>query len=466
MVQRNVARPKVVVTADGAGVVAHAGARLLTDLAEATGLVDRFGEALTVAGRRAGGHDPGRVAVDVAVMLADGGKAIADMAVLRGQPQLFGPVASDATVWRVLDGIDEQALGRLRMARAAAREVAWAQMAETGEGVPAAKAGWYEIPGLTLDIDASVVISHSEKELASPTWKKTFGFHPIFCFLDNTNEALAAILRQGRAGSNTAADHIEVLDQALVQIPDTHRYGSPILVRADSAGSSLKFLRHLRGQRERGLDVRFTVGVAITEQFRVAIDSTRDWVGAIDGDGELRDGAEVAELTHLIDASGYPEGTRFIVRRERPHPGAQLDLFDTIAGYRHQIFATDTPRGGVSIQLLELRHRGHARVEDRIRCGKDAGFGHFPSRQANINQAWLELALTGLDLIAWTQQLLLDGELAKAEPKRLRYQILHTAARIARTARRTYLRLASTWPWTAHLARAFQRLAALPRPVT
>jgi hypothetical protein len=180
------------------------------------------------------------------------------------------------------------------------------------------------------------------------------------------------------------------------------------------------------------------------------------------------DGAQVAEITHLVAPgvlSGYPAGTRLIVRRERPHPGAQLDLFDTVEGFRHQVLATDTPvAGGGSIQYLQARHRAHARVEDRIRCGKDTGFGRFPSRRFNINQVWLELALTGIDLIAWTQMLLLDGEMAAAEPKKLRYRLLHTAARIVRSGRRILLRINASWPWADALAKAFQRLQRLPRP--
>jgi hypothetical protein len=161
--------------------------------------------------------------------------------------------------------------------------------------------------------------------------------------------------------------------------------------------------------------------MAITEPVRTAIAACVDWIPAIDTDRELRDGAEIAELTHLVDLSAYPAGTRMIVRRERPHPGAQLSVFDTVEGLRHQVFITDSPRSTCSLQLLELRHRGHARVEDRIRCGKDSGFGRFPSRQFAINAAWLELALTGIDLLAWTRTLLLHGEHALAEPKKLRY---------------------------------------------
>lgn len=462
-------RPKIAVTADGRGVVGHAGARLLADVAEATGLTEAFADALAWMRRRDSGHGPGRVAVDVAVMLADGGEAIADLAVLRDQPELFGRVASDATAWRVLAGIDGRALAALRAARAAARETAWAQAAETRDGLPASTAAGRQVEGLVLDVDASVVVCHSEKESAAKTWKKTFGYHPIFCFLDATGEALAAILRPGNAGSNTTVDHIEVLDRALAQIPDAHRHGEPVLVRSDSAGCSHGFLEHIRGLREHGVNTCFSVGVAIDEAVRAAINAlpNRIWVPALDADGEIRDGAWVAEITDLADLAGYPDGTRLIVRRERPHPGAQLSLFDTIKGFRHQVFATDTPYASAgSIQLLEARHRAHARVEDRIRCGKDTGFGRFPSRTFAINQAWLELALTGIDLLAWTRTLLLDGDLAKAEPKKLRYRLLHVAARIARSGRRTWLRIASSWPWAPELTAAFTRLQALPRPVT
>jgi hypothetical protein len=459
-------RPRITVSADGRGVVGHAGARLLTDIAEVSGLTGGFAEALESLRQRRRGHDPGRVAVDVAVMLADGGQAIADLAVLRDQGDLFGQVASDPTAWRVLSGMDDDALAALRTARAAAREVAWAQAGEARGALPQAMAAGMAIPGLVLDLDASIVICHSEKQHATRTWKMTFGYHPLFCFLDNTREALAGLLREGRAGSNTTADHITVLDQALEQIPDAHRHGTPILIRCDSAGSSFGFLAHVRGLRQRGVDARFSVGVAITEDVRHAIVQAHRWVPAIDADGGLRDGAEICEITGLVPDHGYPAGTRFIVRRERPHPGAQLSLFDTVEGKRHQVFATDTPAGAGSIQFLEARHRAHARVEDRIRTGKDCGFGRFPSRVFAINAAWLHLALVGIDLLAWTQMLLLDGQLAHAEPKKLRYRLLHVPARITRSARRTRLRIGQTWPWATDLVTAFTRLTALPRPVT
>ncbi|MFD6327908.1 IS1380 family transposase [Streptomyces sp. NPDC058442] len=461
-------RPRLVVSTDGRGVVSHAGSRLLADLADATSLTHAFGDALRRLRPRGIGHDPGRIAVDLAVMLADGGEAIADLALLRDQPGVFGAVASAPTAWRLLAGIDPAALARLRAARAVAREVAWLQAAETRDGIPASHAGGRDLPGLVLDLDATLVTCHSEKEQAAATYKRGFGYHPLLCFLDNTGEALAGVLRPGNAGANTAADHITVLDAALAQIPDAHRHGAEILIRADSAGSAKAFLAHIRALRSRGIRASFSVGYAVTEPVRRAIRCLPEhlWHPAFEQDGSLREGAEVAELTGLVDLPDYPDGTRIIVRRERPHPGAQLSLFDLDEGMRHQVFLTDTPYGQSSLQLLEVRHRAHARVEDRIRCGKTTGFGRFPSRRFQINAAWLELSLAAIDLLAWTQTLLVTGELATAEPKKLRYRLLHAAARITRGARRLHLRIAATWPWRHDLAAAFTRLQALPRPAT
>jgi hypothetical protein len=343
---------------------------MLADIADATGLSREFSRGLASLRQRGTGHDPGPVAVDLAVTLADGGEAISDVAVLRDQPELFGSVASDATAWRVLSDMDSHALQRLRAARAAAREVVWAQIVKTRGELPCATVAGRRIDALVLDLDATIVVCHSEKESATPTWKRTFGYHPLLCFLDNTNEALAGLLREGRAGSNTTADHITVLDQALAQIPSGHRFGSDILVRSDSAGCTYGLLAHVRGLREQGIRAYFSVGVAITEPVREAIRHASGWVPALDPDGGLREGAEVCEISGLVPADDYPEGTRFLVRREHPHPGAQLSMFDTVEGMRHQVIATDTLPGHGSIQFLEARHRAHARVEDRIRCGK------------------------------------------------------------------------------------------------
>ena len=466
--QRTSSRPRLSVTTDGRGVVSHAGSRLLTDLAEVTGLTTGFTETLAGLRERRSVHDPGRVLTDLAVMLADGGEAISDLAVLREQPAVFGPVASTATAWRVLDGVDSELLARLRGARARARERAWLARAELDRALMTVSAGGRPWPGLVLDVDATIVQVHSEKEQASATFKGSFGYHPLLVFLDNTGEALAGVLRPGNAGANTATDHITVTDLALAQLPDADRHGTPILFRADGAGCSRAWLAHLRVLRDqRGLDVEFSVGFTMTAAVQDAILALPPiaWTAAVEADGSLRDGADVAELTGLLPdlaAAGWPTGMRVIVRRERPHPGAQLTFTD-IDGYRFQAFATDTAVG--QLAHLEARHRGHARVEDRIRCGKDTGFGRFPSRSVAINAVWLELALTAIDLLAWTQSMLVDGELAKAEPKALRYRLLHVAARLTRGGRRTYLRLAASWPWSHDLARAFAALTRIPDPL-
>jgi Transposase DDE domain group 1 len=456
------------VTTDGAGVVSHVGSRLLAGLADRSGLTAAFSDALVGLRERRSDHDPGRVLTDLAVLLADGGRCISDLAVLRDQPVLFGPVASTATAWRVLDKVDAAALNRLRSARATAREQLWAQRAETTGPITGHHGGGRVWSGLRIMLDATLVTCHSEKEAAAPTFKGGFGYHPLTAWLDNTGEALAAVLRPGNAGSNTAADHITVTDLALAQVPDEHRHGTPILISADGAGASKDWLAHLRAHRGRGVDLRFSVGFTMTAGVQTAILALPEtaWVEAIDADGSLRDGADVAELTGMLGdltAAGWPAGMRVIVRRERPHPGAQLTFTDH-DGWRFQAFATDTDVG--QLAQLEARHRAHARVEDRIRCAKTHGLARLPSRQFAINAVWIELALTAADLLAWTRTTLLDGPLAVAEPATLRYRLLHVAARITRGQRRLHVRIDEAWPWRDHLAAAFQRLDALPQPVT
>jgi hypothetical protein len=276
-------------------------------------------------------------------------------------------------------------------------------------------------------------------------------------------------LRRGNAGANTAADHIRILDQALAQIPDEHRHGTPVLIRTDTAGCTKAFLAHIRARGEHAVNCEFSVGWAITDRERTAIAliPATVWADAIDADGGHRDGAGIAEITRALPAAalaGYPAGTRVIVRRERPHPGAQLDLMQTRDGWRYTCFATDTRAG--QLAFLDARHRAHARVEDRIRTAKDTGLNHFPSRAFHINATWLAVVMLAVDLLAWTQHLALEGELAAAEPKTPRYRLLHVAARITRGQRRTWLRIQRSWPWAPHLTAAFARLHALPVPMT
>ncbi len=447
------------VTADGTGVVAHAGSVAVRLLADRTGLTTELSKALALA-RFTPVHDRGRVLVDVAVMLAGGGEAIADIDVLRHQGQVLGPVASAPTVWRALDELTPAALVRVERARARVRRHVWAQL----PAVPTSKVAGTDLGEvIVLDVDATLVTAHSEKELARPTFKGGFGYHPLGVWCDNTTELLAVTLRPGNAGANTAADHIEVLGRAIGQIPVAHR--KQLLVRADGAGASHDLLDWLTAQGQiRGRTLHYSVGFAVTERVRDAITLVPKavWAPALDADGHSRDGGDVAELTDLLDLRAWPAGMRVIVRRERPHPGAQLSLFEERDGYRYQTIATNTTSG--QLAFLEARHRAHARVEDRIRHAKDSGLGRFPSREFAINQAWTQITAIAADLIAWLRLLALTGDLAKAEPKTLRYKMLHVPARLTHGGRRRQLRLPKTWPWATAILTAFERVAAIPAP--
>ena len=431
----------VEVTADGEGLVSHAGVALLVELADRVGLTAALSETLAGTRERRSAHDPGRVLRDVAVMLADGGDCVTDVDAYRGQERLFGAKASETTTHRVLKSIDEGLLGRVRASRAQARARVWDAGARPET--------------ITLDIDATLLTAHSDKELAAGNYKHGYGFHPLGCWLDETGEALTAILRPGNAGSNTAEDHFTVLGLALEQLPaeDLHR---EILVRTDIGGATHAFTADCRDA-----GIRFSVGYELNDTVRAAILQVPEtqWLQAINAVGEDRDGAWVAELTDRLELSGWPEGSRLIVRRERPHPGAQFTIFDE-HGYRHTCFLTD--QDGENVAALELRHRGRARVEDSIRAGKDTGMRNLPHHAFEHNQTWLETSLIAQDLLTWTKLICLDGELAIAEPKRLRHRLLHTAGRIVRHGRRTRLRLQADWPWAPALVAAFARLRAIP----
>jgi hypothetical protein len=432
------------VSADGQGLISHAGAALLSELADRLGLTEALSEALAPTRERRSAHDPGRVLRDLAVAVADGGDCVADLEALHGQRRLFGEVASETTAHRVLKSIDEEVLERLRCARAEALARAW----EAGS----------RPERITLDIDATILEAHSEKEEAAGTYKRSFGFHPLLCYCDETGEALAGELRPGNAGSNTAADHFEVLCSALGQLPAEVVEQAEILVRADVGGATHAFTADCREAR-----IRFSVGYELDERVRRAILKTPEsaWESAIEADGEEREGAWVAELTDSLELSAWPEGARLICRRERPHPGAQFTVFDS-GGYRYTCFLTDQPDD--EIAQLELRHRRRARVEDRIREGKEVGMRNLPHHAFAANRAWLELSLIAQNLLCWTRALLLDGELALAEPKRLRHRLLHVAARLVRSGRRARLRLQADWPWAEALVCAFRRLRSLPAP--
>jgi hypothetical protein len=435
----------VEVTPDGHGLVSHAGAWLLARVADRTGLTRALSRELGPLKERASGHDIGRVVRDLAVMLANGGDCVADMGGVRDQAALFGPVASDSTAFRVIDRIasDPAGLERLRAAHARARERVW-ELA----GAP---------QKLTIDLDATLIGAHSDKEGAAGTFKGGFGFHPMLAYADETGEALAGELRPGNAGANTAVDQIAVLEQALEQIPTSHVEDIELVLRADSAGATHELLDFCRQAR-----VRFSVGYDLTEPVRDAIDgmAATAWVAALDQDGQERPNGHVAEITDALDLSGWPEGSRVLVRRERAHPGAQLTFTDR-DGHRFQAILTDQPG---AIAVIERDHRARARVEDHIRNDKDTGLRNLPFRDFEHNRVWLQIARLAHDLIAWMQTLLLTGEGARCEPKRLRYRLLHVAARLAFHARTARLRLQANWPWATDLAAAFTRLKALPAP--
>jgi len=427
------------VSADDDALTSRAGTALLSGLADKLGLTSALTQALRVHSRSVR-HEPGRIVRDLAVMLADGGDCMADLGALRDQGVLFGPVASEATAYRCVERLDEGMLAQIRAARAAARARAW-KLGQTPRR-------------LILDIDATLITAHSEKEGAAGTYKGGFGFHPLLCFEATSGEALAGILRPGNAGSNTAADHITVLDRALEELPA--RAASPgTLVRCDSGGATHAFLAAVAA---RGL--AFSVGCDLTERVRAACLAVPEsaWLPALDAGGDPREGAWVAELA--LDLSAWPEGTRALCRRERPHPGAQLSFSDA-GGHRFQV--TLTNQQGKRIARLEQVHRQRAAIEDAIRCGKASGLRNLPFRAYEMNAAWLELVLCGCDLLAWARMLLLaGGELASCEPKRLRYRLLHVAGRIVRHARCLRLRLPRRWPWAEEVVAAFARLQALP----
>lgn len=432
------------VEADQEGLVSRSGTVLVAELARRLGLIDGVSEALAGLHSREPVHAPGQVVCDLVAMLIDGGDCVLDLGALAEQPDLFGEVASYSTASRLLHALGGSERAALDAARARARERAWAAGARPGE--------------IVLDFDAHLLECHTEKESAAAHRKGGFGFHPLLCWLDETGEALAGRLRPGNAGANDADDHVAVLDEALEQLPEQAREDWKLLARADTAGATHKFAAALRQRK-----VRFSLGYPVQEQVGQAAVSLpkRRWKPALDADGKPREGAWVAELTDLIELKGWPEGTRLICRKERPHPGAQLRFTD-LDGHRYQCFITDqTTR---SLAKLELRHRLHARVEDRVQEATELGLGRLPFQAFDPNQTWLELVLMAQDLLAWLRRLVLDGQLALAKPKRLRHRFLHVAGRLTRSARQRILHLPRAWPWASELIAAFARLRALPAP--
>ncbi len=445
----------------GTGVVAHAGGALLTATIGRVGLDEVLSAALAPWRKPQAVHDPAKVVLDLAVTLALGGDCLADIAVLRSAPGVFGLVASDPTVSRTVDALAKQApvaLAAIDSARAAARARAW-DLA----GANAPDHDHDAAAPLVIDVDATLVTAHSEKEQAAPTFKRGFGFHPLWAFADHgpagTGEPLSVLLRKGNAGSNTAADHITVVRAALKQLPSHRagrRPGRQVLVRADAGGCTHAFMDWLVGQR-----LQYSIGFTLPTDFGQELEKIPAgvWTEAYDADGKIRPGAHVAEVTDLLELKNWPDAMRVIVRRERPHPGAQLRITDA-NGWRITAFATNTRPGGPGTQLpqLELRHRRRARAEDQIRSAKDTGLTNLPLHDFAQNQIWCAIVALACELLAWLAMLALAGSDARRwEHKRLRLRLLSIPARLVTGARRTRLRLAPT-PWTGLAHAAWDRL--------
>ncbi len=467
-------RPWLSVIVGGESLVAHAGGALLVETARRSGLAKELSARLGPWRRPLATHDPGKIVLDLAVAVALGGDAACDVAVLRAQPGVFGPVASDPTVSRMIAALAQDGdavLAAITSARAVARERVW---------------GWAGAPvqdgKVVIDLDATLLDAHSEKEQASRTWKKGFGFHPLLGFVDHGTggggEPVAELLRPGKAGSNTAADHVTVLDAVLAQVParlrarDTHGR-VPVLVRTDAAGATKEFARHLAatgvefslGANLGHFDIHTALAQLPAAAWTPAYQARKPRAAETGVQIDPRDGAWVAEASGLVDLSAWPPGTRLILRKERPHPGAQLRTTDA-DGMRITGFLTNTGHGGPGRQLadLELRHRRHARVEDRIRAGKDTGMRNLPFHDLDQNRIWLAIAALAADLLAWTARLALPESAATYEPKRMRLRILAVAGRIVRTARRRILRIDPAWPRADAITTAHARLCALPAP--
>ncbi|MBV9140445.1 MAG: transposase [Pseudonocardiales bacterium] len=376
---------------------------------------------------------------DLACAIADGSEVISDFRVLADQKELFGLVASVSTTWRTLSDIatgGPETLGRITVAVAEARCRAWAAAGARHGGLPGVRIADKVLEGVTcIRLDATVTAAHSEKELAEPNFKG-FGHHPLLSYYDNTGEPLAGMMRRGGAGSNTVADHLTVPENSIAALLPEHR--RQLMVSCDGAGASHGLIARLDALAARpGYQLTYSVGWDLGARERTAISRVPEgaWQVAIDHRGAVRERraedacqdfrcahercwheqAHVTELTGLLredpagnQLAGWPPSMRVFARRERPHPGAQLSLFA-------------------------------------------------------INSAWLAAALIAATLLALLRLLALEGELARAEPKTLRYKILHAAARLTHSGRRRRLKISRTWSWATAITTAWTRLNALPQ---
>jgi hypothetical protein len=460
------------VSADGRGLVGHAGAVHLRVVADRTGLTGALSKALAKPFDQR--IDRGVVLIETAMAIALGATAISDMSMFEHTRAVFGPPVSDSTAWRALKEVDPLAADRIERARARTRRHVWKLLAARPGGFPdVVIAGKATGSWTVLDIDASLVDAESVKDQAAPTWKKGYGFHPFLVTCDNTEELLLVRLRPGNAGSNTAEDHISVLRDAVRQIPAAHR--RKILIRIDGAGASHQVTAWIAsGDGHPSFTWEYSTGFTMNETYQLAIAALGEavWEATVEVEnGKVRPNGQVAELTGLLDLTAWP-GMRLLVRRE--HPSAKhtraLTAFEQARGYRYQLIATNTPHRpgrGHGIQWLEARHRGHVHVETKgVEQAKDSGLRRMPSKYYPINQAWCQAVEIATDLRRWLQLLALHDhdDLVSCEPGTLRFRFLAIPARLVTHARTRILRIPPDWPWAEAITIAWTRLQALPTP--
>jgi Transposase DDE domain group 1 len=478
----------------GSGVVAHAGVVVPRLLADRVGLTDQLRQVLARAGF-APGRDRGQVLVDGMCALAAGATCASDVEALTRAQEIFGPGggASDTTFGRVLGEfascLDGDGLPARRLAKALAqvRARAWSWIVAGNDGLlppvrvggaPLVRPGTGDSPALAITVvrvDATVIDAAALKPGVSPHYKHGIGYHPLSAWCTNIGDALAVMQRTGNAGSFTGIDHVKVLEHALAQIPPGHR--RDVLVTIDGAGASHEVIDHLTARNtarrpdasydRRGRRIEYSTGWPVDARTRSGIERLReqDWGPALHADGRLDPGAQVAELTGILrtgiggdELEGWPADLRVIARRTPRQPGEQAELGQD-AHWRYGAFATNTATG--QVQFLDVRHRSQAHVEDKMKEWKATGAEKLPAIGADRAAAWLHLAALTVTLTAWCRHLALDGPLAGAEPKALRYRLWSAPARLVTHAGHRILKISPTWPWAADLARAFTRVQAL-----
>lgn len=469
------------VRADGKGLVGHAGAVLLRRCVDKTGLTSGLSAALARRGVPAG-WDRGVVLAALAVAICLGATSLVDIALLGHQQSVFGAAPSDSTVRRALDEFDERARVRIARARAAVRAHVWGLLAQREAGFPWVRLAGRVLTGwIVVDIDGTLIAAHSKKEGAAATFKKGFGHHPLGSWCQNTAESLVMKLRAGNAGSNTASDHIEMVDASIAQIPA--RFRRRMLFRVDGAGASHALMEHLAGLNTARRSVGFVCGWMTTNADEAAIAKLPEnaWGFAVEADGQVQDGTGGVPLAHVAELTGlatrlehWPERVRLIVRRSKPsrRHERKLTAFERKTGWRYQILATnidtlaDVPASHHAWFLDVLyRHRGGA-AEQAVRTGKAMGLTKLPSKTWNVNQGWIIAANIANDLHAYTRLLGLDEhpDLVCATPDTLRFRLWHLPARLATHARRRVLKIAADWPWASAFTDCWNRLATLPDP--